>query len=57
MLERAKTRGEVCEEVDSLAATEMLSAFAWELLLTGRLQSAHDEIRNLAAIMTRGMLK
>lgn len=57
MFERAKQRGEIRGEVDSLAATEMLSAFAWKLLLTGRLQNAHDEIRSLAEIMTRGMLK
>lgn len=57
MFERAKERGEIRRDVDSRAATEMLSAFAWKLLLTGRLRSAHDEIRSLAEIMTRGMLK
>lgn len=57
IFERAKARGEVRQDVDSRAASNLLSAFAWKLLLTGRLQTAHDEIRSLADILTRGMLK
>jgi AcrR family transcriptional regulator len=57
IFERAKARGEVRQDVDSRAATHMLSAFAWKLLLTGRLQTSHDEIRSLADILTRGVLK
>jgi AcrR family transcriptional regulator len=57
IFERAKARGEVREDVDSLAGSDMLSAYAWKLLLTGRLEEARDGIDRVVEIMARGMLK
>ena len=55
--DRAKARGEVGLEVDSRAASFLLSAYAWKLLLTGQLEHARHDIDQVVAIMARGMLK
>lgn len=57
LIERAKARGEVAEEVDSLAGSDLLSAYAWKLLLTGRLEGREREVDAVAAIMARGMMR
>jgi len=57
LIDRAKARGEVRPEVDSLAGSDLLSAFAWKLLLTGRLEGMEHEVEAVAAIMARGMVR
>ena len=57
LIDRAKARGEVPAELDSLAASDLLSAYAWKLLLTGRLVGVDREVEAVAAIMARGMVK
>ena len=57
IFERAKARGEIRDDVDSFVASDLLSAYAWKLLLTGRLEQAEDGIKTVAEVMTRGMLK
>ena len=56
LIDRAKTRGEVAADVDSLAGSDLLSAYAWKLLLTGRLVGMEDEVAAVARIMARGMV-
>jgi AcrR family transcriptional regulator len=56
MIDRAKARGEVPEDVDSLAGSDLLSAFAWKLLLTGRLEGVEAEVAAVARIMAHGMV-
>lgn len=57
LIERAKARGELRDDVDSHAASDLLSAFAWKLALIGRLEDPEHRIPQIAAIMARGMLK
>lgn len=56
LIERAKARGEVRPDVDSLAGSDLLSSYAWKLLLTGRLEGVGDEVAAVAGIMARGMV-
>lgn len=56
LIDRAKARGEVRAEVNSLAASDLLSAYAWKLLLTGRLEGMEREVEAVAGIMAWGML-
>lgn len=56
LIDRAKARGEVAPEVDSLAGSDLLSSFAWKLLLTGRLEGMEREVKAVARIMARGMV-
>jgi AcrR family transcriptional regulator len=57
LIDRAKARGEVRAEVNSLAASDLLSSYAWKLLLTGRLEGMEREVEAVAAIMARGMVR
>lgn len=57
LIDRAKARGEIRADVDSLAASDLLSAYAWKLLLTGRLANSGHEIDRVVEIMAHGMLK
>jgi AcrR family transcriptional regulator len=57
MFDRAKARGEMRADADSLAASDLLSAYAWKLLLTDRLENAADAIDKVTAILVRGLLK
>jgi AcrR family transcriptional regulator len=56
LIDRAKARGEVAPDVDSLAGSDLLSSFAWKLLLTGRLEGMEREVKAVAGIMARGMV-
>jgi len=56
LIDRAKARGEVRAEVDSLAGSDLLSAYAWKLLLTGRLEGTEHEVAAVAGIMARGLV-
>ncbi len=57
MFDRAKARGEMREDADSLAASDLLSAYAWKLLLTGRLEDSADAIDKVASILVHGLRK
>jgi len=55
LIDRAKARGEVAADVDSLAGSDLLSSYAWKLLLTGRLEGMDRDVEAVARIMARGM--
>ncbi len=57
MFDRAKARGEMRADADSLAASDLLSAYAWKLLLTGRLENAGEAIDRVTDILVRGLTK
>lgn len=57
LVERARGRGEVADWVDSQAVSNLLSAYAWKLLLTGRLEGGITEIRQVARMVTEGISK
>lgn len=57
LIERARARGELRDDVDSNAASDMLSAYAWKLALIGRLDDPDHRIPEVAAIMARGLLR
>lgn len=56
LIDRAKGRGEVAADVDSLAGSDLLSSYAWKLLLTGRLEGMEHDVAAVARIMARGMV-
>lgn len=56
LFERAKARGELRQDVDTEAAAEIIAAFAWSRLLTGRLDVDEAELRVVARQMVRGLL-
>ena len=57
MFERAKARGEMRADADSLAASDLMSAYAWKLLLTDRLADQADIIDKVTSILVRGLVK
>ncbi len=57
MFERAKARGEMRPDADSLAASDLMSAYAWKLLLTDRLANQQDNIDKVTSILCRGLAK
>lgn len=57
LFERAKARGELRDDVDPEVAAEIIAAFAWSRLLTGRLDADDAELRLVVRQMVRGMLK
>ena len=57
MFERAKARGEMRPDADSLAASDLLSAYAWKLLLTDRLKGSEDMIDKVTSILVHGLAK
>jgi len=57
IFDRAKARCEMRADADSLAASDLLSAYAWKLLLTGRLENAGEAIDRVTDILVRGLAK
>jgi AcrR family transcriptional regulator len=55
MIERAKARGEVADDVDPAVVADLLSSFAWSHLLTGRLDADERELRAVAAAILDGI--
>ena len=47
LIERAGTRGELAEGVDPLVVSELLSAYAWQVTLTGRQPPPRSEIERV----------
>lgn len=55
MIERAKRRGEVGSEVDPLVVADLISAYAWSHLLTGRLDETDEALRATVGVMIYGI--
>lgn len=55
MFERAIARGELRADADPAIAAEMIAAFAWSRLLTGRLEADEAEIRPIVRQLLGGM--
>ena len=55
MFERAIARGELRTDADPGIAAEMIAAFAWSRLLTGRLEAEEPEIRGVVRQLLGGM--
>jgi len=55
LFERAKQRGEMRADADSFAACDLMSAYAWKLLLTGRLEGSEQTIDSVVDIMVHGL--
>ena len=54
---RAIRRGEISPDVDPEIVADMLAAYAWMQLLTGRLEKDDAETRNAARYFARGIVK
>lgn len=54
---RAQARGELAPEADPLLAAELIAAFAWQRLLTGRLEISRDELDRTVRQMLTGVLR
>jgi AcrR family transcriptional regulator len=52
---RAVRRGELCPDIDVELAAEMMSALAWQRLLTGRVDISLAEARKAARQFVRGL--
>ncbi|HEV7275540.1 MAG TPA: TetR/AcrR family transcriptional regulator C-terminal ligand-binding domain-containing protein [Devosiaceae bacterium] len=57
LFERAKMRGELSDNVDPAIAAELIAAYAWSRLLTGRLDALRQELEATVRQMLRGVLK
>lgn len=57
MIARAQRRGEVGSEVDPLVVSDLISAYAWSHLLTGRLDETDEAVRAAARVMLCGIVK
>ena len=57
MFERAKARGELSDDADPAIAAEIIAAFAWARLLTGRLEMTRDELQGTVRQMLRGVMR
>jgi len=57
MIERAKARGEVTAQTNSLLVVDLLVAFAWHRLLNGRLAETPADIEAVADLLIAGMQK
>ena len=55
MFERAIARGELRADANAEIAAEMIAAFAWARLLTGRLQAEEAELRAMVRQLLGGM--
>lgn len=56
IVERAKARGEVAEDISSDLVADLLASFAWGRLLTNRLDDGED-MKNAARILADGIRK
>lgn len=55
MFERGKARGELRADADPVIAAELIAAFAWSRLLTGRLEADESELRPIVRQLLAGM--
>jgi AcrR family transcriptional regulator len=57
MIERAKARGEVADDIDPAVVADLVSSFAWVHLLTDRLDVDERELRAAASAIVHGIEK
>lgn len=57
LFERAKARGELADDADPVIAAEIIAAFAWARLLTGRLEMTREELQGTVRQMLRGVMR
>ena len=57
LFERASMRGELADDADPAIAAELIAAYAWSRLLTGRLEASRQELEATVRQMLRGVLK
>lgn len=57
MIERARARGEVPDDVDPAVVADILSSFAWGHLLTDRLDAGEEELTAVAHAIVHGIRK
>lgn len=57
IFQRAKARGELAEDADPALAAEIIAAYAWARLLTGRLDASREELQAVVRQMLRGVLR
>lgn len=57
LFERAKERGELADDADPAIAAELIAAYAWSRLLTGRIEPSHEELEAVVRQMLSGVLK
>lgn len=55
MIARAQSRGQVGREVDPLVVADLISAYAWSHLLTGRLDETDESLRATVRVMLHGV--
>lgn len=55
LVERAKLRGEVADNVDATQVADLVSSYAWIHLLTGRLDESPDKLRAAIHAIVRGI--
>lgn len=56
MIERAKARGEVADDVDEGIVADLIASFAWRRLLTNRLDEDEVAIRTAVRYVMRGIM-
>ena len=55
LVERAKARGEVADDVDPTQVADLVSSYAWIHLLTGRLDEDAEKLRAAIRAIVRGI--
>ncbi|WP_256751734.1 TetR/AcrR family transcriptional regulator [Mesorhizobium sp. Mes31] len=55
MVERAKARGEIADDVDSALVADLIASFAWTHLLTNRLDEDEATMRKAVHYVIRGI--
>ncbi len=55
MIVRAQSRGEVGRQVEPLLVADLISAYAWSHLLTGRLDETDESLRATVRVMLHGL--
>lgn len=57
IVERARARGELRDDVDGGVVADVLSSYAWTHLLTGRLDEDEETTRRAVSYLAHGLLK
>lgn len=57
IIERARARGELRDDVDGGVVADLLSSYAWTHLLTGRLDEDEETTRRAVSYLANGLLK
>ncbi|MBZ9695395.1 MULTISPECIES: TetR/AcrR family transcriptional regulator [unclassified Mesorhizobium] len=56
IVDRAKARGEIADDIDSEVVADLIGSFAWKHLLTNRLDVNEATIRTAVGYVTRGIV-